>query len=152
MIINDSKTVKKILPRKWRNVFANFEQVKYFVPHIDQFQAIVSFLYPLEKISFLTFSGGTKIEHWPENRIKVKHFCEHSQKMKFSIKNFFSKCDQILQAVGDTYLPRLQTFSVKTKHVQHQHTRQKKRLRHQHPCRLFTTNTRQISLVFIAWF
>ena len=70
--------------------------------------------------------------------------------MKFSIKNFFSKCDQILQAVGDTHLPRLQTFSVKTKHVQHQHTRQKKRLRHQHPCRLFTTNTRQISLVFIA--
>ena len=136
MIINDSKTVKKILPRKWRNVFANFEQVKYFVPHIDQFQAIVSFLYPLEKISFLTFSGGTNT----------------SQKMKFSIKNFFSKCDKILQAVGDTHLPRLQTFSVKTKHVQHQHTRQKKRLRHQHPCRLFTTNTRQISLVFIAWF
>ena len=82
MIINDSKTVKKILPRKWRNVFANFEQVKYFVPHIEQFQAIVSFLYPLEKISFLTFSGGTKIEHWPENRIKVKHFCEHFTKNK----------------------------------------------------------------------
>ena len=49
---------------------------------------------PLPKVistsGFLTFSGGIEMEHWPE---KIRW--NTAQNMKFSIKDFFSECDQI---------------------------------------------------------